>query len=121
MPTQVRDAPRLEWQPASEATFYTVLMFDPDAPRVDAPTARSFVHWAVVNIPGADIELGETRRPYVGAFPQPGTGVHRYVFVLFEQMIATVALVAPQALHERVAKDFHVTGGFPHSLGQNHG
>ena len=44
-----------------------------------------------------------------------------FLFVLFEQVIATVALVAPQALHEWVAKDFHVTGGFPHSLGQNHG
>lgn len=84
-PTQVRDAPRLEWKAADASKHYAVLMLDPDAPRPDAPTARSFVHWAVVNIPGSELELGEVRRPYVGAFPPAGTGVHRYFFLLLEQ------------------------------------
>lgn len=99
-PTQVRAAPRLSWAPAAAGAsdndplaaapgekpkLYTVALIDPDAPRPDQPTSRSWLHWLVVNIPGDDVDAGKTLRSYVGAFPPAQTPPHRYFFLLMEQ------------------------------------
>lgn len=86
---------------------HSVLSADPDSPSRDAPKARSWQHWIVGNIPGDNIDSGDvltecefngncenyssamTLVPSnvsdVGAVPARGTGLHRYVFLLFEQ------------------------------------
>lgn len=99
-PTQVRDAPKLFWEAAAAGAsdddplaaapdeavkHYALALVDPDAPSPAEPSARSFLHWLVVNIPGSAIEDGQTVRSYLGAFPPAGTGAHRYFFVLMEQ------------------------------------
>ena len=64
---------------------------DPDAPDPEEPTARSILHWLVVDIPGraaADDEddaaaAGHTVVPY--RKPTPPVGTHRYIFLLFPQ------------------------------------
>ena len=47
------------------------------------PIHREFVHWAVVNIPGADgkseVGAGETVLPYLGIGPFYNSGIHRFV------------------------------------------
>lgn len=42
-------------------------------------------HWLVGNIPGNDVSKGETLSEYVGSGPPEGTGLHRYVFLIYKQ------------------------------------
>lgn len=83
-PTQVKDIPKVEWS-ADGSAFYTLCMTDPDAPSRKEPTYREWHHWLVGNIPGADVAKGETLSEYVGSGPPEGTGLHRYVFLVYKQ------------------------------------
>lgn len=58
---------------------------DPDAPSRKEPTRREFRHWLAVNIAGSDLSSGETVFQFIGSGPPQGTGLHRYVFLLFKQ------------------------------------
>lgn len=58
---------------------------DPDAPsRVD-PIRREIRHWVVGNIPRDDFSSGEVIYSYLDSRPPIDTGLHRYIFLLFEQ------------------------------------
>ncbi|XP_030383422.1 protein D3 [Scaptodrosophila lebanonensis] len=83
-PTQVKDQPVVKWG-ADPETLYTLCMTDPDAPSRQDPKFREWHHWLVVNIPGGDIAKGEVLSAYIGSGPPPGTGLHRYVFLVYEQ------------------------------------
>ncbi|XP_055595938.1 protein D2-like [Uranotaenia lowii] len=83
-PTQVKDIPKVEWN-ADSGSFYTLCMTDPDAPSRKEPTYREWHHWLVGNIPGAEVAKGETLSEYVGSGPPEGTGLHRYVFLVYKQ------------------------------------
>lgn len=83
-PTQVQCEPTLSWN-ADAAAYYTVCMTDPDAPSRKEATYREWHHWLVGNVPGSDIAKGEVLSAYVGSGPPPGTGLHRYVFLIFKQ------------------------------------
>lgn len=39
----------------------------------------------VVNIPGGDLSKGETLSQYISSAPGKGSGVHRYVLLLYKQ------------------------------------
>ncbi|REJ03953.1 YbhB/YbcL family Raf kinase inhibitor-like protein [Microbacterium bovistercoris] len=89
--------PTLRWsQPPAGTKSIAISCFDPDA-----PTGSGFWHWAVGNLPadlrsldagdgdaaslpaGAVVLPNEARlQRYIGAAPPPGTGVHRYFFVV---------------------------------------
>ena len=60
-------------------------MTDPDAPSRKEPTYREWHHYLVVNVPGDKIAEGETLSEYVGSGPPPETGLHRYVWLVYEQ------------------------------------
>ncbi|KAF7382915.1 hypothetical protein HZH66_013317 [Vespula vulgaris] len=83
-PTQVKNQPTVKWT-GDANTFYTLCMTDPDAPSRKDPKFREWHHWLVANIPGSDISKGETLSEYVGSGPPEGTGLHRYVFLLYKQ------------------------------------
>uniref|UniRef100_U5EQ08 Putative phosphatidylethanolamine-binding protein n=1 Tax=Corethrella appendiculata TaxID=1370023 RepID=U5EQ08_9DIPT len=83
-PTQVKDQPSVEWN-ADSSSFYTLCMTDPDAPSRNEPTYREWHHWLVGNIPGKDISKGDVLSAYVGSGPPQGTGLHRYVFLVYKQ------------------------------------
>ncbi|XP_046386495.1 protein D3-like [Ischnura elegans] len=83
-PTQVKDIPTVTWDAEGDA-FYTLCMTDPDAPSRQDPKFREWHHWLVGNIPGSDIAAGENLSEYVGSGPPKGTGLHRYVFLLYKQ------------------------------------
>uniref|UniRef100_A0A182Q078 Phosphatidylethanolamine-binding protein n=1 Tax=Anopheles farauti TaxID=69004 RepID=A0A182Q078_9DIPT len=83
-PTQVRTRPRLCWD-VEPTALYTVLMADPDAPSRSNPEMRSWKHWVVGNVPGMDLDAGEILADYVGSGPPQGTGLHRYVFLVYKQ------------------------------------
>ncbi|XP_017102722.2 protein D2 [Drosophila bipectinata] len=83
-PTQVKDQPNVEWD-AQPGDYYTLIMTDPDAPSRAEPKFREFKHWILVNIAGNDLATGEAIAGYVGSGPPKGTGLHRYVFLLYKQ------------------------------------
>ncbi|KAJ8713089.1 hypothetical protein PYW08_008393 [Mythimna loreyi] len=83
-PTEVKDIPLVSWYYVSDK-YYTLVMTDPDAPSRAKPTSREWLHWMVVNIPGHDLTAGETIAQYVGAGPGKDSGLHRYVFLVYEQ------------------------------------
>lgn len=83
-PTQVKDLPTVSFA-ADPEKYYTLVMTDPDAPSRIEPTYREFKHWVVVNIPGNDVASGENLAEFVGSGPPLSTGLHRYVFLVYEQ------------------------------------
>lgn len=84
-PTQVKDIPiHINW-PTEEGALYTLVMTDPDAPSRQNPQYREWHHWLVVNIPGTSVGEGKTLSQYVGSGPPKGTGLHRYVFLVYKQ------------------------------------
>ncbi|SPP82096.1 phosphatidylethanolamine-binding protein homolog F40A3.3 [Drosophila guanche] len=83
-PTQVKDQPSVKWD-ADASKLYTLCMTDPDAPSRKEPKYREWHHWLVGNIPGGDIAKGEVLSAYIGSGPPPDTGLHRYVFLIYEQ------------------------------------
>ncbi|XKL61067.1 hypothetical protein PGB90_008124 [Kerria lacca] len=83
-PTQVKDKPSVKFN-SNPDSFYTLCMTDPDAPSRKSPKFREWHHWLVGNIPGSEIEKGETLSEYIGSGPPPDTGLHRYVFLVYQQ------------------------------------
>jgi len=83
-PSQVQKQPVVKWK-ADQNAFYTIVMNDPDAPSRADPKFREWHHWCVVNIPGKKLAAGEILTSYMGSAPPKGTGLHRYVLLLFRQ------------------------------------
>ncbi|XP_064080072.1 protein D2-like isoform X2 [Macrobrachium nipponense] len=84
-PTQVFEEPTEICWPADTSNLYTLCMTDPDAPSRQNPIMREFLHWLVVNIPGCELSKGETLAQFVGSGPPKGTGLHRYVYLAYQQ------------------------------------
>ncbi|XP_058797813.1 protein D1-like [Phymastichus coffea] len=83
-PTLVKDIPKVTWN-VGDSEYYTLCMADPDARlSLDVPPFQ-VLHWLVTNIPGNDIDKGDILAEYRGSGPPKGTGLHRYVFLLFKQ------------------------------------
>ncbi|KAK6051399.1 phosphatidylethanolamine-binding protein [Cooperia oncophora] len=83
-PTQVKNPPKLTWD-TEQGALYTVIMTDPDAPSRKEPTYREWHHWLVVNVPENDVNKGDALAEYIGSGPPKGTGLHRYVFLVYKQ------------------------------------
>lgn len=83
-PTLVKDQPTLKWD-ADPNEFYTVLFNDLDVPSRATPSMREFHHWCVVNVPGCDVDKGDVLTEFVGSGPAQGSGLHRYVFLVYKQ------------------------------------
>lgn len=60
-------------------------MVDPDAPSRNNPKIREVKHWFVGNIKGNNVDKGDHITEYFGSGPPKGTGLHRYIFLLFKQ------------------------------------
>ncbi|XP_013784276.1 protein D3-like [Limulus polyphemus] len=84
-PTQVKDPPTRINYPVEDNALYTLCMTDPDAPSRQNPKFREWHHWLVVNIPGSEVDKGEVMSQYIGSGPPKGTGLHRYIFVVYKQ------------------------------------
>lgn len=83
-PTQVKDRPTVKWA-SKDTEYYTLAMVDPDAPSRENPKFREWHHWLIGNIYGGDINKGEVLSDYIGSGPPKGTGLHRYVFLVYKQ------------------------------------
>jgi len=83
-PNNVKHPPTVTWI-FDFNKYYLLCMTDPDAPSRADPKFREWHHWLVGNIPGNDIAKGEVLSQYVGAGPPQGTGLHRYIVLVYEQ------------------------------------
>ncbi|XP_068643940.1 protein MOTHER of FT and TFL1 [Aristolochia californica] len=85
--------------------LFTLVMTDPDAPSPSEPTLREWVHWIVLDIPGgSDPSQGKEILPYMG--PQPPVGIHRYIFVLFQQKTASPPMEGPTSRANFKTREF---------------
>ncbi len=90
-PTQAKKQPHLRWV-HEEKSNYTVLCIDPDAPSRENPEYRYWLHHLVVNVPGGnktgdhvDLTKGRTLATYQGPAPPKDTGLHRYIYLIYQQ------------------------------------
>ncbi|KAK3933412.1 Phosphatidylethanolamine-binding protein-like protein [Frankliniella fusca] len=83
-PTQVQDEPTISWE-AEDDALYFLAMIDPDAPSRQDPSVAEVIHWQVANIPGNDVSRGDVKFEYRGSGAPKGTGLHRYIFLVFKQ------------------------------------
>ena len=72
--------------PAHGFEFYTLVMHDPDA------VGGNRIHWLVIN-------NDDTVLPYKGPRPPPGSGIHRYIFLLIGHR---VPIRAPRGLKRKI-------------------
>uniref|UniRef100_A0A2K5IS33 Phosphatidylethanolamine-binding protein 1 n=1 Tax=Colobus angolensis palliatus TaxID=336983 RepID=A0A2K5IS33_COLAP len=84
-PTQVNRPTSISWDGNDSGKLYTLVLTDPDAPSRKDPKYREWHHFLVVNIKGSDISSGTVLSDYVGSGPPKGTGLHHYVWLVYEQ------------------------------------
>ncbi|XP_071827635.1 protein D2-like [Apostichopus japonicus] len=88
---QHTDPPDLvRFSKANLNSYYTLIMADPDAPSHADPYSRYWIHWLVMNVKGSDVADGnvftaDTLTEYTTPKPPPGSGPHRYYFLLYKQ------------------------------------
>ncbi|KAL6899836.1 hypothetical protein ACP4OV_006494 [Aristida adscensionis] len=83
-PSAVAPKPRVEVQGGDLRSFFTLVMTDPDVPGPSDPYLREHLHWIVTDIPGTtDASFGREVVSYES--PRPNIGIHRFIFVLFQQ------------------------------------
>ncbi|GMT15877.1 hypothetical protein PFISCL1PPCAC_7174 [Pristionchus fissidentatus] len=83
----LKNAPRFTLKVDPESTF-SLVMIDPDNLSRKNPSVAEWLHWLVANIPASNvlegINGGQHQMAYGSPGPQPRTGLHRYLIVLFE-------------------------------------
>ncbi|XP_078588465.1 phosphatidylethanolamine-binding protein 4-like isoform X1 [Branchiostoma floridae x Branchiostoma japonicum] len=85
--------PRVKYEKAKKDARYLLVMVDPDAPSAKNPEMAYWRHWLVTYILGEDLQkgiqsqdwssVGRTLTTYAPPTPPPGSGRHRYRFLLF--------------------------------------
>lgn len=83
-PTEVKSKPSVKWE-AQQNVYHAIVMVDPDAPSREDPKLGPVNHWLVVNIVGNDVSTGDEIAAYVSSGPPEGSGLHRYVFLVYQQ------------------------------------
>ncbi|KAJ8541959.1 hypothetical protein K7X08_016825 [Anisodus acutangulus] len=98
-PSQIVNQPRVDIEGDDPHTFYTLVMVDPDAPNPSNPNLREYLHWLVTDIPATTgVNFGDEVVRYES--PRPSMGIHRYIFVLFQQLCRD-AISAPDIIDSR--------------------
>ncbi|CAM0913972.1 unnamed protein product [Alopecurus aequalis] len=84
-PSAVVSKPRVDIGSNDMRVLYTLILVDPDAPSPSHPSLREYLHWMVADIPGTTgVSFGQELVVYER--PEPRQGIHRMVFVLFQQI-----------------------------------
>ncbi|KDQ55396.1 hypothetical protein JAAARDRAFT_37416 [Jaapia argillacea MUCL 33604] len=82
---------------------YTIVMVDPDAPSRKDPKFKSFRHWVLTGLKAPPQSTTESENltavhsrpattPYRPPGPPPGTGIHRYTFLLFQEPMSSISI-----------------------------
>ncbi|KAL3860403.1 hypothetical protein ACJMK2_010528 [Sinanodonta woodiana] len=83
LPSEAKSIPTVSYDCEDKSSLHTLVMTAPDSHLQD--NKSEYLHWMVGNIPGQSVSVGEVVCPYMQPFPLKGTGLHRYIFVLFKQ------------------------------------
>ncbi|CAD6229832.1 unnamed protein product [Miscanthus lutarioriparius] len=103
-PSAVVNKPRVDVGGTDLRVFYTLVLVDPDAPSPSNPSLREYLHWMVIDIPGTTgANFGQELMFYER--PEPRSGIHRMVFVLFRQL-GRGTVFAPNMRHNFNCKNF---------------
>lgn len=106
---QVVNAPRWAFNSDPEA-IYSLIMIDPDNLSRQKPTVAEWLHWMVLNIPASNLTEGINGGQHVMAWgspcPQPRTGEHRYVVLLWEHAGRRINQPAPSGRAKFKVKAF---------------
>ena len=89
-PIASASAPTISFTGAEAGKKYCLICTDPDAPSREEPAYREFVHWVVSDVLSSS---AETIVEYLGPGPPCNSGLHRYVFLLFEQLVVPMSRV----------------------------
>ncbi|XP_075221506.1 uncharacterized protein LOC142324552 isoform X3 [Lycorma delicatula] len=81
IPSLAKQPPYLNWFDDWNK-YYSVMMIDPDAPTIEHPIHRHWLHWLVVNSKGDKVHKGDIVAEYVGPCPQRGTETLLFVKIL---------------------------------------
>ncbi|KAI8973075.1 PEBP-like protein [Trametes punicea] len=95
-----------QWDNSAEAS-YTLAMLDPDAPSRAEPIYRTFRHWLVTGLKSPALTSNSTEAlnalkthpattPYRPPGPRPNSGLHRYIFLLFQEPTSAQPFAVPQ-------------------------
>nr|XP_060641409.1 phosphatidylethanolamine-binding protein 1-like [Anolis sagrei ordinatus] len=86
-PTQVQNHPTcIDWTGCDPKKLYTLILTDLDVPSREDPKSREWHHCLVTNMKGHDMSSGCVLTDYVGSAPGKDTGLHRYVWLVYEQL-----------------------------------
>lgn len=82
--TQAQKELFLNWR-FQPGHYQAVAMYDLTAPSVENKSESPFLHYFVVNVPGMDLDKGDTLMPYMPPHPPSGSGFHWYVIDIYSQ------------------------------------
>nr|ABM26903.1 FT-like protein [Hordeum vulgare subsp. vulgare] len=103
-PSAVVSKPRVDIGGNDMRVLYTLMLVDPDAPSPSHPSLREYLHWMVADIPGTTgVSFGQELLVYER--PEPRSGIHRMVFVLFQQL-GRGTVFAPHMRHNFSSRNF---------------
>ncbi|KAK3135070.1 hypothetical protein QOZ80_5BG0414230 [Eleusine coracana subsp. coracana] len=103
-PSAVVSKPRADVGGSDMRAFYTLVLVDPDAPSPSNPSLREYLHWMVTDIPETtSVSFGQELVFYER--PEPRSGIHRMVFVLFRQL-GRGTVFAPEMRHNFNCRSF---------------
>ncbi|KAJ6659157.1 hypothetical protein lerEdw1_019460 [Lerista edwardsae] len=76
----------IDWEGCCPEKLYTLILTDLDVPSRKDPKLREWHHFLVVNMKGNNLGSGCVLTDYIGSAPAKGTGLHRYVWLVYEQL-----------------------------------
>jgi len=76
--------PTVEWIP-QKGSYYTLIMYDLDAPYPDQPNESPFLHWLITDIFEADLSTGYEKTTYMPPNPPTDSEPHTYVIAVYKQ------------------------------------
>ena len=85
LPFQVKNSPRnVSWDGLDPGKLYILVLTDSDAFSKKGPTFRKWHHFLVVNMKDNGISSVTVLSDYMGSGPPSGTGLQRYVWLVYE-------------------------------------
>lgn len=84
-PRQVKNEPTIKFPAFQRNVNYTIMLIDADAPSRESPELSPYLHFLAVNSFEMVIGTSDKVATYQSPLPPPGTGYHRYVWLLYKQ------------------------------------
>lgn len=75
--------------------YYTVIVYDLDAPYPSRPTKSPFLQYLVINVQDNFINSGQTLAEYIAPYPPTDSPPHRYMVEVYAQQNLKTGVVSP--------------------------